>query len=75
VEALLATLAQRGSGKPVTMIFASHNMGQVKRLASRVLYLQAGRLLADLPTADFFNPAVLREASAAAHAFLEGEVV
>jgi tungstate transport system ATP-binding protein len=38
-----------------TLIFSSHNLGQVKRLASRVVYLEYGRVVADLPTNDFFN--------------------
>ena len=39
----------------MTTDFASHNLGQVKRLASRVIYLERGQLLADLPVHDFFN--------------------
>ena len=35
------------------MVFSSHNLGQVKRLASRVIYLEHGRLVADLPVHDF----------------------
>jgi tungstate transport system substrate-binding protein len=37
------------------MLFSSHNLGQVKRLASRVIYLEHGQLVADLPVHDFFN--------------------
>ena len=37
-----------------TMVFASHNLGQVKRLATRVIYLEQGRVLADLPVDRFF---------------------
>jgi tungstate transport system ATP-binding protein len=50
VETLIADAAQ---GR--TLVFASHNLGQVKRLASRVIYLEQGRLLADLPVHDFFT--------------------
>jgi ABC-type polar amino acid transport system ATPase subunit len=40
----------------MTMVMSTHNLGQVKRLASRVAYLDAGRLLVDLPTStDFFH--------------------
>ena len=39
-----------------TLVFASHNLGQV-RLASRVVYLEHGRVLADLPVHDFFRTA------------------
>ncbi len=67
VEALMAEFADAG----MTLIFSSHNLGQVKRLASRVIYLEHGRLLADLPTHDFFNGAL----PPAAEIFLKGELV
>ena len=66
VERLMAEFADAG----MTLIFSSHNLGQVKRLASRVIYLEQGRLLADLPTADFFNGPIPAEAEA----FLKGEL-
>lgn len=47
--------AEQGRAQPVTMLFSSHNLGQVKRLASRVIYLEHGQLVADLPVHDFFN--------------------
>ncbi len=56
-----------------TVVFASHNLGQVKRLADRVIYLEQGRLLADLPVADFFDHAVLQACSPAAASFVKGE--
>jgi len=59
---------------PMTLIFASHNLGQVKRLASRVIYLEQGRVLADLPTELFFNPAHLVSVCPAADLFLKGEL-
>ena len=66
VELLMRDFA--GSG--MTLIFSSHNLGQVKRLASRVVYLEHGRVVADLPTYDFFNgPLPL-----AAENFLKGEL-
>ena len=70
VEALLADMAQS-----MTLIFASHNLGQVKRLATRVIYLEAGRILADLPTADFFEGDLLRTQYPAANLFVRGETV
>jgi tungstate transport system ATP-binding protein len=73
VEALMAAFAA-GQERPLTLIWASHNLGQVKRLATRVIYLEAGRVLADLPVADFFNPAQLALHSPAAHAFVQGEL-
>ena len=66
VERLMAEFSDAG----MTLIFSSHNLGQVKRLASRVIYLEHGRLIADLPTADFFGGPL---PPAAAH-FLKGEM-
>lgn len=69
VEALMAEFA--GSG--MTLVFASHNLGQVKRLATRVCYLERGRLLADLPVQEFFHGPRLRETSREADLFVKGE--
>ena len=68
VEALMARL----SGG-MTLIFASHNLGQVKRLATRVIYLEAGQILADLPVGDFFTGDLLETKYPAAHLFVKGE--
>jgi tungstate transport system ATP-binding protein len=73
VEALMAEFAS-SQERPLTLVWASHNLGQVKRLATRVIYLELGQVMADLPVADFFNPAVLAECSPAAHAFVQGEL-
>jgi len=72
VEALMAEFAQ---AEPATLVWASHNLGQVKRLASRVIYLEHGQLLADLPVGEFFDAAKLAQVSLAAHAFVQGESV
>ena len=72
VEALIAEFAQ-GQGQPLTLVWASHNFGQVKRIATRVLCLESGRVLADLPVHDFFNAEVLARVSPEAHAFVQGE--
>jgi tungstate transport system ATP-binding protein len=75
VEALMAEFAAGPApDKPLTLVWASHNLGQVKRLATRVIYLEFGRVLADLPVSDFFNPTLLAECSPAAHAFVQGEL-
>jgi tungstate transport system ATP-binding protein len=75
VEALMADFAAGPApDKPLTLVWASHNLGQVKRLATRVIYLEFGRVLADLPVSDFFNPTLLAECSPAAHAFVQGEL-
>ena len=57
-----------------TLLFSSHNLGQVKRLATRVIYLENGRILADLPTQQFFNQP-LEKSHPEAHMFLRGERV
>jgi tungstate transport system ATP-binding protein len=60
-------------GAPVSCLFSSHNLGQVKRLASRVIYLERGRILADLPVGAFFN-SDLSQTHPQADLFLKGEL-
>ena len=67
VENLIEQLADDG----VTLVFSTHNLGQAKRLASRVAYLEAGRMLTDLPCDLFFDT---RQPPSAAAAFLKGEL-
>ena len=57
----------------VSCLFSSHNLGQVKRLASRVIYLERGRILADLPAGAFFN-SDLSQTHPQADLFLKGEL-
>jgi tungstate transport system ATP-binding protein len=73
VEALIGDLA--GQSASMTLVFASHNLGQVKRLATRVLYLEQGRILADLPVQDFFGGTLLQTNYPQAHLFVRGELV
>ncbi len=73
VETLMADFAS-AQDRAMTVVWASHNLGQVKRLASRVIYLEGGRVLADLPVGLFFNAAELSVCSPAAHAFVQGEL-
>jgi len=73
VEALIDDFAS--GPKAMTLVFASHNLGQVKRLASRVVYLEHGRVLADLPVDDFFSGPLLQQQFPAAHLFVKGELV
>lgn len=68
VEDLMQTFAQQTH---TTLIFSSHNLGQVKRLASRVIYLENGRIEADLPVHDFFYGTVPEPAKL----FLKGELL
>ena len=51
VEALLADFAADG----MTLVMSTHNLGQAKRLASRVIYMGEGRIDIDLPTSEFFG--------------------
>ena len=66
VEALIEGLAQDG----VTLVFSTHNLGQAKRLATRVIYLEAGRLVVDLPVDRFFQDVLPPDAAQ----FLKGEL-
>ncbi len=72
VEALIHSFSQ--SKPDVSLLFSSHNLGQVKRLASRVVYLEQGRVLADLPVAEFFNPERLQAVSPQAQLFVQGKL-
>jgi tungstate transport system ATP-binding protein len=65
VEALVEDLGRSG----VTVVMSTHNLGQAKRLSTRVVYLEAGRLVADAPTEFFFNTTLPPEAAS----FLRGE--
>jgi tungstate transport system ATP-binding protein len=75
VEQLMAQFAKGQGGCPMTLVFASHNLGQVKRLASRVVYLEHGRVQADLPVKEFFDTDRLQMIAPAAHVFVKGELV
>ena len=58
VEALVAEFA---AGPLQTLVFSSHTLGQVRRLASRVICLQDGRISADLPVQEFLQGTVSAE--------------
>ena len=51
VEALIEEFA----GEGMTVIMSTHNLGQAKRLATRVLYLESGQLIVDRSVHAFFN--------------------
>lgn len=67
IEQLLSGLVAEG----ITVLMSTHDLGQARRLASRVLFLHRGRLIADAPAADFFTG----PASPEARAFLAGELI
>jgi len=54
-----------------TIVMSTHNLAQARRLAERVIFLQAGRLIEATSADEFFNA----PRSAEAAAFLEGERV
>ncbi len=66
VENLIQRIADDG----VTVVMSTHNLGQAKRLATRVAYLEAGRLVVDLPVQRFFEDELPQEAAL----FLKGEL-
>jgi tungstate transport system ATP-binding protein len=66
VESLLAGFAAEG----MTLVMSTHNLGQVKRLATRVVYMDGGRVHTDLPTPEFFASG----ARGRADLFLKGEL-
>ena len=67
VETLVDEFGHAG----MALVMSTHNLGQAKRLAGRVLFLDAGRLRADLPVDDFFHRTDLPPEAAQ---FLKGEL-
>ena len=65
VEDLVDDLGRSG----VTVVMSTHNLGQAKRLSTRVVYLEGGRVVADAPTEFFFSTTLPPEAAS----FLRGE--
>ncbi|MEP7058503.1 MAG: ATP-binding cassette domain-containing protein [Caldimonas sp.] len=66
VESLLAGFAAEG----MTLVMSTHNLGQAERLASRVVYLDAGAIHLDLPTRQFFGA----HAQGRTDSFLKGDL-
>jgi len=56
VEKLLAGFAADGT----TIIFSTHDLGQARRLATRIVHLDAGRIDLDAPAREFFDSAAAR---------------
>jgi tungstate transport system ATP-binding protein len=67
VEALVRDFADDG----VTLVMSTHNLGQARRLGTRVAYLEAGALVVDRTVDDFFSGEDLPEP---ARQFLKGEL-
>ena len=66
VEELIAGLCADG----VTIVMSTHNLGQAKRLSTRIVYLEDGLIVSDLPTDRFFNDTLPPQAAQ----FLRGEL-
>ncbi len=67
IEAMLIALQAEG----VTLMMATHDLGQARRLAGEVMFLHRGRLVESGSSAEFFpNPATPE-----ARAFLAGELL
>lgn len=56
---------------PCARVLATHDLGQARRLADRVLLLHHGKLVEDTPAARFFN----RPDTGLARAFLAGDIL
>jgi tungstate transport system ATP-binding protein len=69
LEQLMAMFKTQG----MTLVFASHNLGQVKRLASRVIALDAGIVVFDGSAQDFFNPSQSGHPTPATAHLFEGD--
>jgi len=66
IESLIEEIAAAG----VTVAMSTHNLGQAKRLATRVAYLEGGRLVVERPTERFFTDDLPGEAAL----FVKGEL-
>jgi tungstate transport system ATP-binding protein len=70
VEQLITEFAQEGQQQGLAVVMSTHNLGQAKRLATRMVYLEGGRVIVDLPTSSFFNQPL----PDAAAQFVKGEL-
>jgi len=65
------TLVQDFAADGVTLVMSTHNLGQARRLGTRVAYLEAGTLVVDRLVEDFFSGDDLPDP---ARQFLKGEL-
>ena len=71
LEQLMASFKTQG----MTLVFASHNLGQVKRLATRVIALDQGRVVFDGTAQDFFETPLPDSPQRTAASLLDGEML
>jgi tungstate transport system ATP-binding protein len=62
---------ERFHAEGATVVMTTHDLGQARRLADRVLFMAGGKLIEDAPADQFFAS----PATAAARAFLAGDLV
>jgi tungstate transport system ATP-binding protein len=67
IEATIQAMYAAGT----TIVMTTHDLGQARRIADRVLFLHRGRLLEDTPATHFFNQPTTPEAQA----FIRGELI
>ena len=67
IEEVVRAMHQAGT----TIVMSTHDLGQARRLADRVLFLNHGRLVEDTPAAPFFRQSQSPEATA----FIRGELL
>jgi tungstate transport system ATP-binding protein len=67
IEEIIAALAAEG----MTILMATHDLGQARRLSQRILFLNRGKLVEDAPAQSFFAA----PASHDARAFIAGDLL
>jgi tungstate transport system ATP-binding protein len=67
VEAIVQQMHEQGA----SILMTTHDLGQARRLADRILFLHRGRLLEDAPAERFFTAPAAEQA----RAFIKGELV
>ena len=67
IEAIIGAMHAQGT----TIVMTTHNLGQARRIADRVLFLHYGRLVEDTPADEFFEKPKSPEAAA----FVKGDLL
>lgn len=67
IETILLSLAADG----ITLVMTTHDLGQARRLAQRIMFMHRGRLLEDTDASNFFSAPQTSQA----RAFLAGELL
>ena len=69
--AAIEAIVQRAQGRGTKIVFVTHDVGQARRLADDVVFLNAGRVIEHSPALSFFDNPV----SQAARDYLDGRLV